>query len=39
LIDPGEMGDRLPQGFKHIKATAVEGVDVLLNEINDLCNT
>lgn len=39
LIDPNEMIDRLPAGFKHIKTTAVKGVDILMDEINDICNT
>ena len=33
LIDPSEMGNRLPSGFKHIKAKAVEGVDLLMEEL------
>lgn len=36
LIDPGEMEGRLPQGFHHIKKTAVEGIDILLEEISKL---
>ena len=36
LIDPSDMDERLPTGFKHIKATAVEGVDILLEELNKL---
>lgn len=30
LIDPGDMQGKLPFGFEHIKATAVEGVDELV---------
>lgn len=33
LIDPSEMENRLPSGFKHIKAKAVEGVDLLMEEL------
>ena len=33
LIDPGDMQGRLPQGFHHIKKTAVEGIDILLDMI------
>lgn len=33
LIDPSEMEDRFPSGFKHIKAKAVEGVDLLMEEL------
>lgn len=36
LIDPSDMGDRLPKGFIHIKATAVEGVDILLEKLEKL---
>lgn len=31
LIDPNEVRGGLPMGFKHIKTTAVDGVDVLIN--------
>jgi hypothetical protein len=30
------MEDHLPYGFKHIKAKATEGVDMLIEEINKL---
>jgi len=36
LIDPSDMSNRLPAGFKHIKATAVEGVDILMEELEKL---
>ena len=36
LIDPGNMQGRLPEGFHHIQKTAVEGIDVLIEEINKL---
>ena len=36
LIDPGDMQGRLPEGFHHIQKTAVEGIDVLIDEINKL---
>ena len=36
LVDPSEMKDHLPNGFKHIKAKATEGVDVLIDEIKRL---
>ena len=36
IIDPGDMTDRVPSGFKHIQATAVKGVDILLNELSKL---
>ena len=36
LIDPGDMQGRLPEGFHHIQKTAVEGIDVLIEEINKL---
>ena len=36
LIDPSDMQGRLPEGFKHIKATAVEGIDIFLNELSKL---
>ena len=36
LIDPSDMAERLPTGFKHLKATAVEGVDILLEELSKL---
>ena len=39
LIDPGDMEDRLPQGFHHIQKTAVEGIDILLEEISPLLTT
>lgn len=35
LIDPGDMQGKLPFGFEHIKATAVEGVDVLLEKLSE----
>jgi NAD-dependent deacetylase len=36
LIDPSDMEGRLPLGFKHIKASAVQGVDILINELSKL---
>ena len=36
LIDPSEMEGKLPVGFKHIQAKAVEGVNIFLEELNKL---
>ena len=36
LIDPGDMQGRLPEGFHHIQKTAVEGIDILKEDINNL---
>ena len=36
LIDPGDMQGRLPEGFHHIQKTAVEGMDILIEEIDKL---
>ena len=36
LIDPGDMQGRLPEGFHHIQKTAVEGIDILIEEISKL---
>ena len=36
LIDPGDMQGRLPEGFHHIQKTAVEGIDILMEEISRL---
>ena len=36
LIDPGDMKGRLPEGFRHIQKTAVEGIDILMDEISKL---
>ncbi len=36
LIDPGDMQGRLPEGFHHIQKTAVEGIDILMEEISKL---
>ena len=36
LIDPGDMQGRLPEGFHHIQKTAVEGLDILIDEIERL---
>lgn len=33
LIDPSDMQENLPEGYKHIKAKAVEGVDILIEEL------
>ena len=33
LIDPSDMEGKLPARFKHIQAKAVEGVDILLKEL------
>lgn len=36
LVDPSDMEDHLPRGFKHIKAKATEGVDILIDEIKKM---
>ena len=36
LIDPGNMHGRLPEGFHHIQKNAVEGIDILIGEIDKL---
>ena len=36
LIDPGDMQGRLPEDFLHIQKTAVEGIDILMEEIGKL---
>lgn len=36
IVDPSDMEGKLPEGYKHIKAKAVEGVDILLEEIKKL---
>ena len=36
LIDPGDMQGRLPEGSHHIQKTAVEGIDILMEEISKL---
>lgn len=36
IVDPSDMEGKLPEGYKHIKAKAVEGVDILLEEIKNL---
>ncbi|MBP5386650.1 MAG: NAD-dependent protein deacylase [Prevotella sp.] len=36
LVDPGDMQGRLPKGFQHIQKTAVEGIDILMDEISKL---
>ena len=36
LIDPGDMQGRLPEGFRHIQNTAVEGIDILIEEIGKM---
>jgi len=36
LVDPSDMEGHLPSGYKHIKATATEGVDVLIDEIKSI---
>lgn len=36
LIDPGDMQGRLPKGFRHIQKTAVEGIDILMEELANL---
>lgn len=39
LVDPSDMEGHLPEGFKHIKAKATEGVDIVIEEISKmLCN-
>ena len=30
---PSDMQENLPEGYKHIKAKAVEGVDILIEEL------
>lgn len=36
LIDPSDMEGHMPLGFKHIKANATEGVDILFEELEKL---
>jgi NAD-dependent deacetylase len=36
LIDPSSMEGKLPARFKHIQANAVDGVDILLKELETL---
>ncbi len=36
IVDPSDMEEHLPYGFKHIKAKATEGVDILIDEIKKL---
>ena len=36
LVDPSEMDGHMPLGFKHIKANATEGVDILFEELEKL---
>ena len=36
LIDPGDLQGRLPVDFHHIQKTAVEGIDILMEEIGKL---
>jgi len=36
LVDPSDMEGHLPYGFKHIKAKATEGIDILMEEIMKL---
>ena len=36
LIDPGDLQGRLPADFHHIQKTAVEGIDILMEEIGKL---
>lgn len=36
IVDPSDMEEHLPYGFKHIKAKATEGVDMLIDEIKKL---
>lgn len=36
LVDPGDMQGRLPDNFHHIQKTAVEGIDILMDEISKL---
>ena len=39
LVDPSDMEGHLPYGYKHIKAKATEGVDIVIEEISKmLCN-
>ncbi len=36
LVDPSDMVGRLPTGFQHIQATAVEGIDTLVDIIEGI---
>ena len=36
LVDPSDMEGHLPEGFKHIKAKATEGIDIVIEEIKKL---
>ena len=36
LVDPSDMEGHMPYGFKHIKANATEGVDMLIDEIRKI---
>ena len=36
LVDPSDMEEHMPNGFKHIKAKATEGIDILIEEIKKL---
>lgn len=33
IIEPNDQSDKIPNDYKHIKATAVEGVKILANEL------
>ena len=37
LVDPSDMEGHLPYGYKHIKAKATEGVDIVIDKIKCLC--
>ena len=36
IVDPSDFDGKLPMGFKHIKAKAVEGVDLLVKDLEEL---
>ncbi len=36
IVDPSDMEGKLPEGYLHIKAKAVEGIDILLEELKKL---
>ena len=36
LVDPSDMEGHLPEGSKHIKAKATEGIDIVIEEIKKL---
>ncbi|MBP5778151.1 MAG: NAD-dependent protein deacylase [Prevotella sp.] len=36
IVDPGVMDGKLPHGFMHIRAGAVDGIDILVEELKKL---